>query len=90
MRPRERQSRLRKSYGTDLTLRATEGTYIKAEFAHSEGTQTESQLRLYGWWFICLVPLRPLVTHWKTARVTSVQITAVTSLYDLAPTILVQ
>lgn len=34
-------------YSSDLTLRATEGTFIKAEFAHSEGRQTESNFVSY-------------------------------------------
>ncbi|PMG16217.1 hypothetical protein BCU98_13965 [Vibrio splendidus] len=71
------------SYGTDLTLRATEGTYIKAEFAHSEGRQTESN-------FVSTdggLTFTPIGDTLEDREGDSVQITAVTSLYDLAPTI---
>ncbi|CAK1992600.1 hypothetical protein [Vibrio crassostreae] len=71
------------SYGTDLTLRATEGTYIKAEFAHSEGTQTESN-------FVSIdggLTFTPIGDTLEDREGDSIQITAVTSLYDLAPTI---
>ncbi|MCZ8486410.1 hypothetical protein O9993_16585 [Vibrio lentus] len=44
---RKGQPRLQSYAAQTLTLRATEGTYIKAaEFAHSEGTQNWSNLFL--------------------------------------------
>ncbi len=71
------------SYGTDLTLRATEGTYIKGEFAHSRGRQTDSNYVSFDGG----LTFSPVGDGLKERQGDSVQIKAVANLYDLAPTI---
>ncbi len=73
MQPKEKDNQDYESYGTDLTLRVTEGTYIKAEFAHSEGTQTESNFVSDGGLTFTIGDAL------KERRGDSIQVTAVTS-----------
>ncbi|MGY3571266.1 hypothetical protein [Vibrio paucivorans] len=71
------------AYGTDVTLRATEGTYIKAEFAHSKGRQTDSNFISYDGG----LTFTPVGESLEEREGDSVQVKAVANLYDLAPNI---
>ncbi len=71
-------------YSADLTLRATEGTYLTTEFGHTRGTQTDSNF----------VSLDGGLTFSSIASVNegdregdNIQVVGVASLYDLAPNI---
>lgn len=70
-------------YSSDLTLRATEGTFIKAEFAHSEGRQTESNFVSYDGG----LTFTPIGDSLEDREGDSIQVTAVANLYDLAPSL---
>ncbi len=71
-------------YSADLTLRATEGTYLKTEFGHTEGTQTDSN-------FISLdggLTFKPITSVNEGNRDgNNLQVMGVASLYDLAPSL---
>ncbi|MGF1719525.1 hypothetical protein L4D20_05675 [Vibrio kyushuensis] len=72
------------AYGTDITLRATEGTYIKAEFATSKGQQTDSNFVSFDGG----LTFDPIGSGPNEEREgDSVQVKAVANLYDLAPNI---
>lgn len=68
-------------YGSDLTLRATEGTWLKAEFGHSKGTQSDSN-------FVSLdggLSFTPITSMADDREGDSVQVTGVANLHDLMP-----
>ncbi len=71
-------------YSADLTLRATEGTYLTTEFGHTKGTQTDSN-------FVSLdggLTFTPITSANEGDREGSnIQVVGVASLYDLAPSI---
>ncbi|KOO15731.1 hypothetical protein AKJ18_06170 [Vibrio xuii] len=71
------------AYGTDLTLRATEGTYIKAEFAQSEGRQTDSNFVSFDGG----LTFTPIGTDLEERKGDSIQVKGVANLYDIAPNI---
>ncbi len=77
----EKDSQDYEVYGADLTLRATEGSYIKTEFAHSSGKQTDSNFVSYdgGLSFV------PIGDSLDKREGDSIQVQAVGNLYDLAP-----
>ncbi|WP_094751845.1 hypothetical protein [Psychromonas sp. CD1] len=76
----EKDNQDHKLYSTDLTLRATEGSYLKAEFAHSEGTQTDSNFVSFdgGLSFTHVGTKTPQLRSGNTF-----QVVAVGNLYDL-------
>ena len=79
----ERDGQDYESYGTDLTLRATEGTYLKAEFAQSEGRQTDSN-------FVSLdggLTFTPIGADLDERSGDLIQVKGVANLYDIAPNI---
>ncbi|WP_171760964.1 hypothetical protein [Vibrio sp. RE86] len=79
----ERDGQDYESYGTDLTLRATEGTYLKAEFAQSEGRQTDSNFVSFDGG----LTFTPIGADLDERSGDLVQVKGVANLYDLAPNI---
>lgn len=79
----ERDGQDYESVGTDLTLRATEGTYIKAEFAQSEGRQTDSNFVSFDGG----LTFTPVGTDLEERKGDSIQVKGVANLYDIAPNI---
>lgn len=79
----ERDGQNYQSSGTDLTLRATEGTYIKAEWAHSEGRQTDSNFVSFDGG----LTFTPIGADFDERKGDSLQVKGVASLYDIAPNI---
>jgi len=71
-------------YSADLTLRATEGTYLKTEFGYTKGTQTDSNFVSFdgGLTFRSIAS----VNEGKREG-NNIQVLGVASLYDLAPNI---
>ncbi|MGF1870474.1 hypothetical protein [Photobacterium indicum] len=68
-------------YASDLTLRATEGTYLKTEFGHSEGTQADSNFVSFDGG----LSFDEVSSGAKVREGDSIEITGVASLYDLMP-----
>ncbi|MFM2586994.1 hypothetical protein [Vibrio sp. TBV020] len=79
----ERDGQDYESYGTDLTLRATEGTYVKAEFAQSEGRQTDSNYVSFDGG----LTFTPVGSDLEERKGNSIQVKGVANLYDIAPNI---
>ncbi|WP_208640343.1 hypothetical protein [Vibrio aquaticus] len=79
----ERDGQDYESVGTDLTLRATEGTYIKAEFAQSEGRQTDSNFVSFDGG----LTFTPVGNDLEERKGDSIQVKGVANLYDIAPNI---
>nr|WP_047043102.1 hypothetical protein [Vibrio mexicanus] len=79
----EKEGQDYESYGTDLTLRATEGSYIKAEFAHSKGKQTDSNFVSFDGG----LTFQQIGGELEEREGDSIQVKAVGNLYDLAPNI---
>ncbi|MCG9751281.1 hypothetical protein L1D54_12370 [Vibrio brasiliensis] len=79
----ERDGQNYESSGADLTLRATEGTYIKAEWAHSEGRQTDSNFVSFDGG----LTFTPIGEDFDERKGDSIQVKGVASLYDIAPNI---
>lgn len=72
-------------YSTDLTLRATEGTYLKTEFGHTKGTQVDSNfVSIDGG--LTFTPISSGNTADREGN--NIQVLGVASLYDLAPDLL--
>ena len=69
------------NYSTDLTLRASEGSYLKAEFGHSKGTQTDSNFVSYDGG----LTFTPIGGALDEREGDALQIKAVTDLHDIAP-----
>ncbi|AGH80909.1 hypothetical protein PCNPT3_04835 [Psychromonas sp. CNPT3] len=69
-------------YSTDLTLRATEGSYFKAEVAHSEGSQTDSNFVSYDGG-LSFSQVGSASTQERSGNI--LQLVGVASLYDLNP-----
>ncbi|WP_367989645.1 hypothetical protein AB2S62_20755 [Vibrio sp. NTOU-M3] len=79
----ERDAQDYESYGTDFTLRATEGTYLRAEFAHSKGRQTDSNYVSFDGG----LTFTPIATDLEQREGDLIQVKGVANLYDIAPTI---
>lgn len=79
----DRDNQNYQSYGTDLTLRATEGTYLKAEFARSEGRQTDSNFVSFDGG----LTFTPIGSDMDEREGDSIQVKGVANLYDIAPNI---
>ena len=77
----ERDNQDYESYGTDLTLRATEGTYLKAEWAHSKGRQTDSNYVSFDGG----LTFSPIGSDLDEREGDSLQVKGVANLYDIAP-----
>ncbi|EMN7355361.1 TPA: hypothetical protein ACMD2S_002230 [Vibrio parahaemolyticus] len=71
------------AYGTDLTLRASEGTYLKAEFGHSKGRQTDSNYVSFDGG----LTFTPIGGSADDREGDSYQVKGVMNLYDIAPSV---
>ncbi|MEF1339444.1 hypothetical protein REH81_22170, partial [Vibrio rotiferianus] len=71
------------AYGTDLTLRASEGTYLKAEFGHSKGRQTDSNYVSFDGG----LTFTPIGSNAEDREGDIYQVKGVMNLYDLAPNV---
>ncbi len=69
------------AYGTDITLRASEGTYLKAELGHSKGRQTDSNYVSFDGG----LTFTPIGSSSDDREGESYQVQGVLNLYDLAP-----
>lgn len=78
----EKDSQNYELYSTDLTLRATEGTYVKAEFGHTSGTQADSNFVSFDGG-LTFTPISSGVTDDREGN--NIQVLGVASLYDFAP-----
>lgn len=80
----EKDSQDYELYSGDLTLRATEGTYLKTEFGHSKGTQVDSNfLSLDGGLTFSQISSGSA----EEREGDNIQIVGVASLYDIAPSL---
>ncbi|MEF1288447.1 hypothetical protein [Vibrio sp. M260118] len=77
----ERDGQDYESYGSDLTLRATEGTYLKAEWAHSKGQQADSNYVSFDGG----LTFREVGNSAQAREGDSFQVKGVANLYDIAP-----
>ena len=71
-------------YSADLTLRATEGTYLKTEFGQTKGTQTDSNFVSFDGG-LTFTPITSATEGDRQGN--NLQVLGVASLYDLAPSI---
>ncbi|EHN68625.1 hypothetical protein [Aliivibrio fischeri] len=78
----EKDSQDYELYSTDLTLRATEGTYLKTEFGHTTGTQVDSNFVSFDGG-LTFTPITSGNVNDREGN--NIQVLGVASLYDLAP-----
>ncbi|WP_456295541.1 hypothetical protein M1D72_03180 [Vibrio sp. AK197] len=71
------------NYSADITLRASEGSYLQAEFGHSQGTQTDSNFVSYDGG----LTFNSLSRALEEREGDALQIKAVADLHDVAPNV---
>ncbi|MBL4831168.1 MAG: hypothetical protein JKY55_14950 [Aliivibrio sp.] len=77
----EKENQNYQMVGGDLTLRATEGTFVTAEVGHSEGTQADSNFVSFDGG----LTFDEINSGIEDREGNSVQVTGVANLYDLFP-----